>query len=1586
MKTISLMICFFMLVGWGRLSDGALGLDGAYSSPEHPEVFTKPKPIDPADVWPLTTPVKAGFQHILLQNAVSTIGQMDGVYSVLVVRDGQLVVEEYFREGFREKPHNLKSASKSVLSAVIGIAIEEGKLHLDQPICELLPQCKGLTDPRKARITVRHLLSMTSGLTPTSYQSYNGWVLNGDWVQAVLDQPMVADPGTHHQYSTGDTHLLSAVLTAATGMSSRDYAIRKLMAPMGISLYGWDQDPQGIYQGGNNLSLIPLDFAKLGQLYLEGGRFRGRQIVPKAWVETSTRVSRIGKHEVYGSYGFLWYLRPGGNDAFVAVGYGGQYLYIAPPQNAVIVVTATLESKGKAWEKELFEKIQQGILGSLQTDPRQLVQAADLSATVGSQAEEPTAAEPLRTGRTRSRLNLRRGPGQTYRVIKTLDAGTVLRITEQRDAWLKVEAGNLSGWVSGDYVRIVPSDAITVAGQVEEKAPEETKTIPAPVTAAGEKASAPEEASTPTSGATVTAEGMQEESDAAQQALMAELASARKRIESVTRALRSTEAEKGDVKAGLAPLARELQTHQELLQKAATDRERLGQQVVALGSDLRRMDETLREQKAENETLLSQLTRTEKELEGQRKETARSEKARETLASEISAMQGRIVSLGDSLGAVLTARAELNNELSALREVLAAERESGTRAQEAQRSLDNELNTAREELQVLRHEWQQAVDEAAKTKTQTSAELTGLRTQLAAMEKTLGERQEVSTRLTDLSVKLKEQGQRAESLAKERDEVKGELRTLREELTLQRTASEKSQAIRQQMEGSLAKFSEELKSQREIARRLESAREGLMADLTSAREEIAEVRTARRETVDKASEVQARLEQEIVSLRTQLAEMDNALRDQQGLSVTLAKVTEELETQRRTAESFQNARESFSAELSGLHAQNIELGTALQSAQADRSKLKAEIRALSEAREVADTAAGAAQKALSEEVGSLRTRLAEMKKQLDDSQGLRAELASARSEIEALRESRQAADEASGGAQKALSQQVGSLQSKLAEMKKSLSDQQELSAELASARNQIGALQESRQAANEASARAQKALSQEVSSLQTQLAEMKKSLSDQQGLTAELASARNQMQALRESRQAADEASAGAQKALSQQVSSLRTQLAEMKKSLGDKQGLTAELASARSEIQALRESRQAADEASAGAQEALSQEVNSLRTQMVEMQKGLAEREALSAKLAALEEELATQQRIAASFETVRDTLLADLAAARKEIRLLEGSRQETVAKAVGVEERLGQELTAFREQLQVLEETFDQQQSDRKAFHGELARVAQELENQRQAAGQAESAGRELLAELAEVRDQNSLLADTLKSVQTRREDLKTELAALHRELATQRETSEAMQQAAASGKTGGTSAGEGTPSLRALLHGENSKSAPGEALASVVAAGTGESRTVRNAKPVDAPPAGTLRGAAPMPAAPALPVPEPLTVAATTTADVPDLSTIDSFVHSWAANWAGQNLEAYLSHYSKAFQPPGRASLKSWYIQRERRLLKPSFIEIIIGNIQKNRIDASRARATFEQEYRSDGYGDRVRKILDLKWENGKWGIVKESSRPL
>ena len=432
-----------------------------------PPLKTDTLPANGHGTWLAASPALLGFDPEHLESALADIGRMDGIYSFILVRNGFLAAEQYFREGHRTKPHNLKSASKSVLSALIGVAVQEGLLHLDVPVCDIIPGSKRNDDSRKAEITVRHLLTMTSGLEPTSYRAYNSWVLNGDWVKSALDRPLVADPGTRFQYSTGNTHLLSAVLTAATGMSTKAYANRKLFEPMAITIHGWDTDPKGIYQGGNNLLLVPRDMARIGQLYLDRGKYGERQLIPEAWVDESTRPGRFGKNEVYGSYGYLWYCNPDGHDAYVAVGFGGQYIYISREYNCVIVVTATLTSKGREWERRLFALIHGDVFGAVRSQPAAaMIQVAGREdprpmasrhSTVSTGEGPPPQVYPI--SRTTRNVVLRQRPSRQSKRLGLVPAGTRVDILETTGRWHRIRHKGTGGWLFSPYVNIFLSEA-----------------------------------------------------------------------------------------------------------------------------------------------------------------------------------------------------------------------------------------------------------------------------------------------------------------------------------------------------------------------------------------------------------------------------------------------------------------------------------------------------------------------------------------------------------------------------------------------------------------------------------------------------------------------------------------------------------------------------------------------------------------------------------------------------------------------------------------------------------------------------------------------------------------------------------------------------------------------------------------------------------------------------------------------------------------------------------------------------------------------------------------------------------------------
>ncbi len=300
-------------------------------------------------------------------SALTMAERMPRLRSLLVSHDGELIVEEYFNGARPNQTTNVKSVSKTVMSALVGLAIDKGHIEgLDQPISdyygELLAE---IDDPRKADITVGNLLSMQAGLETTSFYNYGQWVLSEDWIRFALEQPMLAEPGTRLLYSTGNTHLLSAILTAATGQSSFRFAREQLTRPLDFDLAAWDKDPNGIYFGGNNMAFTPRQMLAFGETYINGGQYRGRQIIPANWVEQSTRKLVESPREDGRYYGYGWWIRSfAGFDSPYAWGYGGQFIVLVPELDLVVVATSSSEpgDTRRAHMRSLYRLIEHGIV------------------------------------------------------------------------------------------------------------------------------------------------------------------------------------------------------------------------------------------------------------------------------------------------------------------------------------------------------------------------------------------------------------------------------------------------------------------------------------------------------------------------------------------------------------------------------------------------------------------------------------------------------------------------------------------------------------------------------------------------------------------------------------------------------------------------------------------------------------------------------------------------------------------------------------------------------------------------------------------------------------------------------------------------------------------------------------------------------------------------------------------------------------------------------------------------------------------------------------------------------------------------
>ncbi|HWJ88875.1 MAG TPA: serine hydrolase [Pelagibacterium sp.] len=278
--------------------------------------------------------------------------------TVIVSLDGEIIAQRGFHGHSVSEPTNIKSASKPIIGAMVGIAIDKGLLEgPDQPIASLLSDAfPPDPDPRLDAITVGHLLSMQAGLEGTSGDNYGRWVASDDWVRSALALPFADDPGGAMIYSTGSTHLLSAILTRVGGASTLDLARDWFVDLDGFAIAGWLQDPQGLYLGGNEMAMTPLSLLAFGELIRNGGKTGdGQQIVPGDWIETSFE-PRTTSRLTHGPYGYGWFLGNFGGEEFAyGWGYGGQMLYVARAAGLTVVMTSdpTSPSDGNGHRERL---------------------------------------------------------------------------------------------------------------------------------------------------------------------------------------------------------------------------------------------------------------------------------------------------------------------------------------------------------------------------------------------------------------------------------------------------------------------------------------------------------------------------------------------------------------------------------------------------------------------------------------------------------------------------------------------------------------------------------------------------------------------------------------------------------------------------------------------------------------------------------------------------------------------------------------------------------------------------------------------------------------------------------------------------------------------------------------------------------------------------------------------------------------------------------------------------------------------------------------------------------------------------------
>ena len=302
----------------------------------------------PTGGWKTSAPGEQGMNSAKLLIADEFIqNRLPDAFSLLVVKNGYLVFEKYYSWGSPEKYAKVHSVTKSVTSALIGIALDKGYLNsVDQKLIEFVPEyITDELDPRKKEIRLRDLLTMSAGFRWNDRGlSMRNWYLSSDWVKFAVQLPQGNNPGDVFNYNSSTSHLLSVILSKSTNTSTLDFAKKNLFEPLGIQSAYWDQDPQGYYIGGFGLGLSARDLAKFGFLYLNNGYWNGQSIVSESWVKESTSQQiKAFSHPIYGKfgYGYQWWVKKvDGCSSFRAWGRRGQYIVVVPELDLVIAVTS----------------------------------------------------------------------------------------------------------------------------------------------------------------------------------------------------------------------------------------------------------------------------------------------------------------------------------------------------------------------------------------------------------------------------------------------------------------------------------------------------------------------------------------------------------------------------------------------------------------------------------------------------------------------------------------------------------------------------------------------------------------------------------------------------------------------------------------------------------------------------------------------------------------------------------------------------------------------------------------------------------------------------------------------------------------------------------------------------------------------------------------------------------------------------------------------------------------------------------------------------------------------------------------------
>ena len=348
------------------------------------EDAAQPSPSSVPFEWPVAAPESQDLDGAVLDTLTARLarGEFGRISSLLIVRQGYLVYEEYFRDMAQDQLHDAYSVTKSVASALIGIAIDEGMLEgVDVKLVDFFSEYSDVpaaADDRYPRntITLEHVLSMQAGFQwdelsvpyGTAQNPFTGLLETDDMFRYALDRPVVTEPGTGFHYNSGSSMLLAGILQQVSGKNVREFAVEHLFGPLDITFFGWRRGGNYVYMLGSGLELLPRDMAKFGYLYANDGVWQGQRLISSEWIQESWRTrAEIGDGR---TYGYHWWLRPQEPGSGIevlpyALGWGEQYVLIVPEIEMVVVSTAEKYRQ----QDQLIAEVMNVIGEALRLDP-----------------------------------------------------------------------------------------------------------------------------------------------------------------------------------------------------------------------------------------------------------------------------------------------------------------------------------------------------------------------------------------------------------------------------------------------------------------------------------------------------------------------------------------------------------------------------------------------------------------------------------------------------------------------------------------------------------------------------------------------------------------------------------------------------------------------------------------------------------------------------------------------------------------------------------------------------------------------------------------------------------------------------------------------------------------------------------------------------------------------------------------------------------------------------------------------------------------------------------------------------------------